>query len=163
MEVFSLSFVEKMLYKFLNALRLPMCHLSPVWFYHINKIWRKAEYRLLSLLSNIFVQTYPRLHTEWYFHCFLKFTILILQIYRDRLLFAFKVVIPISKTPVKVKVQVKHSTYRPAGFQEFEAHTFLDNRHMKVVRLSALRTGRLNPKVILMVLISARGGSNPGP
>jgi hypothetical protein len=32
---------------------------------------------------------------------------------------------------------------RPLGFQEFEAPRFLDNRHMKVVRLSALRTGRL--------------------
>jgi hypothetical protein len=31
---------------------------------------------------------------------------------------------------------------RPLGFQEVEAPEFLDNRHMKVVRLSALRTGR---------------------
>jgi hypothetical protein len=30
---------------------------------------------------------------------------------------------------------------RPLGFQEFEAHRFID----KVVRLSALRTGRFNP------------------
>ena len=34
---------------------------------------------------------------------------------------------------------------RPIGFQEFEAPRFLDNRHMKVVRLSALRIGRLYP------------------
>jgi hypothetical protein len=33
----------------------------------------------------------------------------------------------------------------PLRFQEVEAHTFLDNRHMKVVRLSALRTGRFYP------------------
>jgi hypothetical protein len=32
---------------------------------------------------------------------------------------------------------------RPLGFQEAEAPRFLDNRHMKVVRLSALRTGLL--------------------
>jgi hypothetical protein len=32
---------------------------------------------------------------------------------------------------------------RPRGFQEIEAPRFQDNRHMKVVRLSALRTGRL--------------------
>jgi hypothetical protein len=32
---------------------------------------------------------------------------------------------------------------RPLGFQEVEAHRSIDNRHMKVVRLSALRTGRL--------------------
>jgi hypothetical protein len=29
------------------------------------------------------------------------------------------------------------------GLQEVEAPKFLDNRHMNVVRLSALRTGRL--------------------
>jgi hypothetical protein len=32
---------------------------------------------------------------------------------------------------------------RPLGFQEVEAPRFIDNRHIKVVRLSALRTGRL--------------------
>jgi len=32
---------------------------------------------------------------------------------------------------------------RPWGFQEVEAPRFRDSRHMKVVRLSALRTGRL--------------------
>jgi hypothetical protein len=34
---------------------------------------------------------------------------------------------------------------RPLGFQEVEAPRFLDNRHMKVVRLSALHTGCLYP------------------
>jgi hypothetical protein len=34
---------------------------------------------------------------------------------------------------------------RPLGFQEVEAHRFQDKKHMKVVRLSALRTGRLYP------------------
>ena len=34
---------------------------------------------------------------------------------------------------------------RPCGFQEVEAPRFQDNLHMKVVRLSALRTGRLYP------------------
>jgi hypothetical protein len=34
---------------------------------------------------------------------------------------------------------------RPTGFQEVEAPRFLDSRHMKVVRLSALRTGRVYP------------------
>jgi hypothetical protein len=33
----------------------------------------------------------------------------------------------------------------PRGFQEVEAPIFQDNRHMNVVRLSALRTGRLYP------------------
>jgi hypothetical protein len=35
---------------------------------------------------------------------------------------------------------------RPVGFQKVEAPEFLDNRHMKVVRLSAIRTGRLYPQ-----------------
>jgi hypothetical protein len=34
---------------------------------------------------------------------------------------------------------------RPWGFQEVEGPRFQDNRHMKVVRFSALRTGRLYP------------------
>jgi hypothetical protein len=34
---------------------------------------------------------------------------------------------------------------RPLGLQEVEAPRFLDNRHMKMVRLSALLTGRLYP------------------
>jgi hypothetical protein len=41
------------------------------------------------------------------------------------------------------KVKVKQSHYRPLGLQKVEAPRFLDNRHMKVVRLSALRTGRI--------------------
>jgi hypothetical protein len=41
---------------------------------------------------------------------------------------------------------------RPLGFQEVEAPRFLDNWHMKVVRLSTLRTGCLHPP-----------GNIPGP
>ena len=52
---------------------------------------------------------------------------------------------------------------RPWGFQEFEAPRFRDNRHMKVVRLPALHTGRLYPQEIFLVCISVKAESNTVP
>jgi len=60
--------------------------------------------------------------------------------------------------------KVQQSHYRPDGpwgFQENETPRFQDSRHMKVVRLFALRTGRLYPQVILLVLISVRSWVDP--
>ena len=61
-------------------------------------------------------------------------------------------------------LKVNQSHYgldRPCGFQKVETPRFQDNRHMKLVRLSALRTGRLYSQEIFLVLISVRGWVNP--
>ena len=52
---------------------------------------------------------------------------------------------------------------RHRGFQEAEAPRFQDNRHMKVVRLSALRTGRLYPKKYSWYSFLSEAESTPGP
>ena len=35
------------------------------------------------------------------------------------------------------------ANYTPRGFQKVKASRFIDSRHIKAVKLSALRTGRL--------------------
>jgi hypothetical protein len=47
--------------------------------------------------------------------------------------------------------------YRPSEYQEVEAPRFLDNRHMKLVRLLSLGLGHLYPQEIFLIHIYVRG------
>jgi hypothetical protein len=53
--------------------------------------------------------------------------------------------------------QSNYSSGKPLVFQEVEAPRFQDNRHMMVIRLLALITGRLYSQEIFLVLISVGG------
>ena len=73
-------------------------------------------------------------------------------------------IIPLPREVKKVKVKVKQSHYRLAQAQRVSRKLrFLDfvTAAQDCGRLSALRTGRLYPQEILLVLISIRGWFDP--
>jgi len=51
----------------------------------------------------------------------------------------------ISSADIRGTTNRVHAYYRHTGFEEVEVPIFLDDRHMKVVRLLVLRTDRLYP------------------
>jgi len=62
--------------------------------------------------------------------------------------------------------KVKQSHYRPGQalrVQEAEAPRFQDSRHMEVVKLSALHTGRLYPRKYTWYSFLLEAESTPGP
>jgi hypothetical protein len=65
---------------------------------------------------------------------------------------------PSIRAGVVCRVKAKFSLYSPGqALQEVEAPRSSRQRHMKVARLSAVRTGRLYPQEIFLVVISVRG------
>jgi hypothetical protein len=64
-------------------------------------------------------------------------------------------------TDVKGKAIPLQACTGPSGYRKLSLPEFLENRNMKVVRLSAPCTGRLYPQEILVVLTSVRRLSRP--
>jgi hypothetical protein len=66
-------------------------------------------------------------------------------------------------TRITGKANPVHSWRGPEGSRRLRMSEFLHNRHSKVERSTALRTGRLYPQKVYMVLISAKSGAPVRP
>jgi len=64
---------------------------------------------------------------------------------------------------VKSKVVLLQAPCGPEGSRRFRLPDFHDIRHMKVMRLSASRTGRLYPEECSWYSFSLGAESTPGP
>ena len=62
---------------------------------------------------------------------------------------------------MKVKIPLLQVWTRPQDSRKLRLPEFLDNRHMKLVKLKAQSTGRLYPQEIFMVIISVRSSADP--
>jgi hypothetical protein len=89
---------------------------------------------------------------------FILFSIVYTRVQSNNSFFIFSFN-PINKVKVKLFHYGPGQALRSRGLSLPE---FLDSPHMKVVRLSALSTGRLYPQEISLVLISVRGWVDPG-